>query len=394
VLKTGPGLILRWVAAVPLLALALVVVPIAEEVVWAWGFHVSVPDSFYVLIPREKFDVVAETQETAFSGSMSVLLALLVGLGVFNWARPFNWRWIALAGTAPFAVLKSVAELVDLDSKFGDAKVRLAWYAGGGVVASVVAFGAAALAAFVLSRPLRTDIVRSGIDLTFRTRDGAHLRIRGHSLMLDMLRWPADEGSSMRLSIPFDALTVIQPGTLDDQDTVWPLPNGSTLALSAGPALRVVGSNQQWVVPVADPARVAKVVRERARVRGGAPPPVPVGDPPPVFSSALPSTPQLGPEKRIRPWHTTPWKFDIAVTAALALAGSSVNYALTEDPLGWITVVLSLAMVVGGVRYLRKIRAIRDHADANPRSECAEPWGDYAADQAPLPGWTAREVPA
>jgi hypothetical protein len=76
------------------------------------------------------------------------------------------------------------------------------------------------------------------------------------------------------------------------------------------------------------------------------------------------------------------------VLAAIALAGASVNYALTEDPLGWLTFVLCLALVAGGVRFVRRVRATRDKAEANPRPTDAGPWGDYTPTRAPLTGWS------
>jgi hypothetical protein len=192
----------------------------------------------------------------------------------------------------------------------------------------------------------------------------------------------------MRLAIPYKELTLVQPGMLDSHALLWPLPNGSAVILSPGSSLRLVGSGQQWVLPLDDAWTVATIVTERARTRGG------LAVQEDSTPGKVPDTPEKLPAKRVRPWRTSPWPFDVAVLvdvavlAACALAGTSVNYAVTEDPLGWITAVVCLAVVAGGVRLLRRVRATRDKAEASPRPADAEPWGDYAPTRAPIAGWS------
>ncbi|MBP2326175.1 hypothetical protein JOF56_006560 [Kibdelosporangium banguiense] len=364
--------VVRWVIAGVLLVVAVVVAPAVERLVWSWGYDQS--------HPGDRQDLLSHVRDLP-SGGLFVWLALLVVLIAVNLRWPLNWPRVALLGTVPIAVFQVLAELVDLALRSTAPGLYLAWILGGGLGSAVVAWGAAKLAVLVVTRPLSPDVIQSGTELVYRLRDGSRLRLQGDKLLLDLLLRPGSSVTAMRLTIPYKDLALVQPGVLDSHAQLWPLPNGSVVVLSPGSSLRVVGSGQQWVLPLDDASDVAEIVTERARAHGRLVP----SD---AAQGTLPDAPESLPTKRFRPWHTSPWPFDIAVLAALALAGASVDYAITEDPLGWITFVLCLALVAGGVRLLRKVRATRDQAEANPRPADAEPWGDYAPTRVPLPGWS------
>jgi hypothetical protein len=366
--------VVRWATAGVLLVVAVVVAPAAERLVWSWGYDQS--------HPGDREDLMSHVRDLP-SGGLFVWLVLLVVLIAVNLRWPLNWPKVALLGTVPMAVIQLLAEGVDLGARSRAPGLYLAWILGGGLGSAVVAWGAAKLAGLVVTRPLSPDVIQSGTELAYRLRDGSRLRLQGDKLLLDLLLEPTGPGAiAMRLAIPYKELTLVQPGVLDSHALLWPLPNGSTVILSPGSSLRFVGSGQQWVLPLDDALTVSNIVTERARAHGG------LTEPAGTAQGALPEPPESLTTKRIRPWRTSPWHFDIAVLAALALAGVSVNYAVTEDPLGWITVVLCLALVAGGVRLLRRVRAARDETEANPRPPDAEPWGDYTPTRAPLTGWS------
>jgi hypothetical protein len=366
--------VVRWATAGVLLVVAVVVAPAAERLVWSWGYDQS--------HPGDREDLMSHVRDLP-SGGLFVWLGLLVVVMAVNLRWPVNWPKVALLGTVPIAMIQLLADLVTLDLQSSTPGLYLAWILGGGLGSAVVAWGAAKLAGLVVTRPLSPDVIQSDVELVYRLRDGSRLRLQGDKLLLDLLLRPAGSGvTAMRLTIPYQDLALVQPGVLDSHALLWPLPNGSAVILSPGSSLRFVGSGQQWVLPLDDALTVANIVTERARAHGG------LTEPAGTAQGALPEPPESLPTKRFRPWHTSPWSFDIAVLAALALAGASVNYALTEDPLGWLTFVLCLALVAGGVRFVRRVRATRDKAEANPRPTDAGPWGDYAPTRVPMPGWS------
>jgi hypothetical protein len=363
----------RWAVAGLLLVIASVVAPAAERLAWSAGHDRT--------HPGDREDPMSHVRDLP-SGGLFVWLGLLVALMGLNLRWPLNWPRVALLGTVPLTLFEALAELVDLGVPFGDHGQYLLWILGGGLGSAVVAWGAARLAGVVVTRPLSPDVVRSRVELTFRLRDGSRLRIQGSQLLLDLLLEPTvHSGTALRLAIPYKSLALVQAGVLDSHAHLWPLPNGSAVVLSPGPSLRLVGSGQQWVLPVDDARRVAEIVTERARMHGELVPPG-------FTSGSLPSDAKSLSTKRIRPWRTSPWPFDVAVLAACGLAGASVNYAVTEDPLGWITFVLCLGLVWGGVRLVRRVRAARDEAEANPRPDQDEPWGDYTPARSPIVGWS------
>jgi hypothetical protein len=366
--------VVRWVIAGVLLAIAVIVAPAAEQLAWTWGFDQT--------HPGDREELMSHVRDLP-EGGLLVWLGLLVVLMAVNLRWPANWSRVALLGTAPMALVKALVELTSLGSPFVNVGQYYAWVLGGGLGAVVVAWGAARLAVLVVTRPLSTDVVQSGVELPFPLRDGSRLRVQGDKLLLDLLVEPTTgDPSAWRLVVPYQALTLVQPGVLDSHAQSWPLPNDSAVVLSPGSALRVVGSGQQWVLPLDDAWTVAEIVTERARARGG------LDAPPASTRGTLPEPPDSLSTKRVRPWRTSPWIYDIATLAALALAGVSVDHALTEDPLGWITVVLCLAVAAGGVRLLRRVRASRDNAEANPRPSNAEAWGDYSPTRSPIAGWS------
>lgn len=357
------------------MVVAVVVAPAVERLASAWGHGRT--------HPAGRPDLMSHLRELP-SGGLFVLLGLLVLLVAVNLRSPVTWPRVALAGTVPMAAFEVLAELVDLAVPSGDHGAYLAWLAGGGVAAAILAWGAARLACLVVTRPVTADVIRSNVDITFPLRDGSRLRAQGGKLLLDLLPEPAvkDGIPALRLAIPYQALVLVQSGVLDTHALQWPLPNGSAITLSPGPALRIVGSGQQWLVPVDDAASAAAIVTERARANGG------LAAPPGMSPGKVPEVSESLSTKRVRPWRTSPWPLDVAVVAAFALAGVSVDYAVTEEPLGWITVGLCLCGVAGGVRLVRRIRAARDQNEANPRPANAEPWGDYTPTRTPMAGWS------
>lgn len=178
------------------------------------------------------------------------------------WRRdPHRWSVPALLTGIPLPYLShaiyrpGVAELDGAWGLIGTAPTLLVV-----AVTTALTVGVARLGAHLLTRPLGADVAQSQVTIPLPARDGApELRLRHDRLVL---------ATRPELTLPWPSITLVQAGILT-HDTEWVEPRGRTLTLSAGPALRVAGAEQQWVVGVADAAVAQRLVEHRRRVRGG-----------------------------------------------------------------------------------------------------------------------------
>lgn len=267
-LRRGPGRAIRWCAAVPLLLIAFVGAPllVLAELEWAsylavdklYGAATWVPDAGELLVLGQVLGVL-----------YTVILVLLIILR----HSPRTWPKLALIATVPI----SLGTLVTYDdfpsenppSAFERFVVGTPFLTG--AVAIAIGLAASYAAARILTSPLALDVVNGKLDLTIRLRGKGRLRIRHDRLMLDKLRFP---GGAPRQGPPKYSTRVTQLG-IDlrdvhkvetgqfDSATEYAHPNGATQPLSPGPGLRVVGTHQQWLLPLDDPEAVSAAINRR-----------------------------------------------------------------------------------------------------------------------------------
>ncbi|GAA2969834.1 hypothetical protein [Actinokineospora diospyrosa] len=215
------------------------------------------------------------------------------------------------------------------------------------------------------------------VEVLFWLRGGARLRVRLGQLLLDLLPRPTAEanGGAGRLVIPFSRLELAHTGEVLEP-FVWPLPNGSAIHVSPGQALRVAGSGQQWLLPVDDAVGAAEFIARRV---------TPTADPVPP-AGELPDNGVVAPKRILRAM-TTPWPGYTVAAVGVGLVFTAAEYAVAEDPLGWITVGLAAALVWGGARFAARFRRSRDEVEANPRGDVVSGWGDHDPGADPVAGW-------
>ncbi|SDJ27931.1 hypothetical protein SAMN05192558_11457 [Actinokineospora alba] len=128
------------------------------------------------------------------------------------------------------------------------------------------------LAVLVMTRPVAGDLIRSGLEIPFRVRgQRARLRVQHDRVVMDHLSSRFKRGPATAMS--FDELRVVGLGELAKASSLKVVVDSSTdilgesvrLPLSPGPALWLVGSTRQWVVPVdeRDGRRAVAVIEQR-----------------------------------------------------------------------------------------------------------------------------------
>jgi hypothetical protein len=222
----------RWLLAVPLVLAGFVVVPLVRPGV---------------------------TPEVAFR--IWPLYAIVAVLLFVLWRSPRYWARLTFLVSLPWAVAGLFWPRHELALVWGIASVVLAWWL-------------VHLAARVLTRPLNEELAASGLKVYVKSRTSRlRLEISRDRVRLVGASGMASPHAALRLAIPYGRLAFVQPGTLNTQSpgAAWQLPNKTSVKLSDGPAIRIAGPGQEWLVPVDEPREVAAFIRMRvsqARLAG------------------------------------------------------------------------------------------------------------------------------
>ncbi|MFL6075236.1 MAG: hypothetical protein ACJ73S_17720 [Mycobacteriales bacterium] len=254
-LGAGPGIALRWLAAVPLLAAALVgpVLGLAAVQAWAqarihlpfgahhtfggeFGHAVRVAVLAYLYPYLIGAIVLACNRRAVSTWPKTCLIMLAIPLGAAALAGGLLFGLVGPDGSADRPYLLIVPAAAAL------------WAAG---------YGLALLAVRVLSRPLAADLVASGMEIPFPLRGPGRLRVQYDRLVLD--------AGHSRVGISWADLGRVWSEPVARESRAA-LPYGIGLELTGGPVLHVEGAGQSWTLPVAetDAAGMVAVIKGRA----------------------------------------------------------------------------------------------------------------------------------
>lgn len=361
---------LRYLVAVPLILLSYVAVPFGHLTLSSYLFQRSLP------FGNEEFDFAAEFTEkfADLDGFWPVTVALL--LFVVLWWMTAAWPRIALLPSAPIAFVglltaKSVEQFVLC------------------VATPLVAWGLAWLAAKVVSWPVTRDVRRSPVEVLIGLRGGGRLRVQSRRLLVDRLPPPRHPSSPVgRVAIRFDRIGHVEAGTVISP-AQWRFGNTSELTITPGPALRIIGGGQEWLLPVDDVDTTMRLVLERARARAKADPRPPVDSTRWAEAKRLwdlgPSQPMRPNQKKVR--HGTHHMMLVLSVLTAAMAGYSVFRAFSGS---WSFVFG--ALFFGGISYgtargWASLGAAVKLAEENPHSPLAD---DPDPRRIPVTGWSSR----
>lgn len=392
----------RTAVAYPLVALAFLAVPVSlvAESVWAKRIALAAFQSQFghsAASPLQEAGLAERVGALVEQGWF--LLALTLVLLVFNRHRPAVWPVLTLTLTVPLGVSNSMGLPLGAERVPGVQGLLVGNPVLPSVLTVVAGYGLAWLGVSWLTTPITEDVARSQHELIVRLRCGGRLRLERNRLVLAPARVPSQPDRPARLAIPWRSVSFLQAGVIESSGRAaqWDLPNGVTVELPDGPALRIIGSGQQWIVPVDEQGRLTAAIGLRAR--RAAPPQA-------AETSALAEV-SLAQWRHVRDLVATEHRrqrhnplrgvladrFDFYLTIGLlwlVLAGLS----LPGFAQGWAPVYLLATVFFGtsATAVLRRWRSLaRDTAlfEANPREPGAPPWGETDPAEPPLPNWTA-----
>ncbi|MFF2083734.1 hypothetical protein ACFVVM_08145 [Nocardia sp. NPDC058176] len=268
---TGPGMSVRWsVAGLLLVSIVAIVLgrlwladhagdlTAAVRPGWRSRTLVDSPMTLQLLLP--------------WAGGAVVAFALL-------WRSPQLWARVSLLATVPTALITAFPPI---GAKYlhGTERVVVSGAPAWSALTVAAGFLLAAAAGRVLTRPLALDVAESGVRLRFRLRgNGARLIVAEDRIRLLRPRVIDPAHNRVKelntLAIPFTRVESVGPVHLSGVPEFHRMPNGTAVALTEGPGLRITGSGQEWVLPVDDAESIADLVRARAHTRTGAVGPAP-----------------------------------------------------------------------------------------------------------------------
>jgi hypothetical protein len=244
-LPPGPGLLTRWLVAVPLMLVAAVLPAFGQLALGAWtslSFHDSLPD-FGEPGPDPTFwsefgHDFGNLGPVAIIPGI-VLLVFLLRRNMFaTW--PKACLWLALWVLAPMTLFGWA-----IDDDKGAFLPNLALCVG----LIWLTFELGRLTTWVLSRPVARDIARSELEIPYDVPGSrARLRIRRDRVRLDRLRGP--KNSTHREILWPD----LRRAVLDElaEPTSWQASPRMEIEVPAGPVLRVIGGREEWLLPVTE----------------------------------------------------------------------------------------------------------------------------------------------
>lgn len=239
---------LRYLLAAPLLLAAVIGVPTGYHVLSSYLYRRELRDG--------TFDFAGKFHDSFTETAVLWPTTLAVVLLVVFWWMTTAWPKIALVPSVPATFGGLIFGLLD------------GWeHAVSGVAAPLVAFGLAWLAARVVAWPVTGDVRRAAVEVSVGLRGGGRLRVQSRRLLLDELPPPVHPMSPIgRVALRFDRISSVEVGVVHSP-APWRLANTSELTVMPGPALRIIGGGQEWLLPIDDAADVGRLVSERAKVR-------------------------------------------------------------------------------------------------------------------------------
>lgn len=194
------------------------------------------------------------------------LVALTLVLLVVNRGRPSAWPALMLGLTIPLAIGNVLGPPIGAERVPGLRGCLVGNPVLPSVITVALGYGLARLGSRWLTTPLTEFVARSQRELIVRLRGGGRLRLERDRLVLVPSGAPATPDRPARLAIPWHAVTLLQSGVVErtDRRAGWQLPNGVRLELPDGPALRIIGPDQQWIIPADDAGQLTTAIRIRA----------------------------------------------------------------------------------------------------------------------------------
>lgn len=268
------GLAARWAVATSLIVISLLIPFAAYVVLRAWDHR---------RFERYLADLVNEpvVHDDSVAYALGELRELLAA-GLVWWLaltfvlvarRRSSGSWTRILGG--FSLMGyffvAVGSIVTFDRTLGGSA---GFVLGPLALAATVAFcwTLHKLAVLAVTRPVTSDVIRSGLEIAFRVRgQRARLRIQHDRVVLDHLTSRFKRGRATALSL--GELRVVGLGELSKASSLKVVVDSPIdvlgelvqLPLSPGPALWLVGATRQWIVPVAerDGRRAVAVIEHR-----------------------------------------------------------------------------------------------------------------------------------
>ena len=239
-LPDGPGLLVRWLAAVPLMVLAVGLPYVGFAAVTAWSsvsFGASLPD-FDGSRPDPTF--LAEFGDNLSSSWQTLFIPVGVLAGfLLRRTRMAAWPtgvlWVAGWMLIPAVLIGSALS----DSSLPDFAfaVGLAW----------LSYELSRAAVRILSRPVAEDVVGSELEIPYQL-PGRRIRLRVQRDRLVLDRLTSSKNGTKRLVMKWS--DVREAELLDlAEDRTWAA-GPATIEVPAGPALRIVSAKEKWLIPV------------------------------------------------------------------------------------------------------------------------------------------------
>lgn len=389
-------MLMRWLAAGPLLVGGLLGVPVGLVALSAW-------------VGERAWEAFAETYDLRALDLAGLIAPSLRGLGlgllpyvglaivllVILRESPQHWRRVTFLFTVPTALICAITMpfFSILAGRYLSGTPALlaesapAWCG----VAVVLGWLLARFAGRMLTRPLASDVARTRFDVlvTARTPGRTKVRLVIGDDRVRLIGLPATR-RPRSLSIAFGRLDYVQPGHLTGtgQGATWQLPNGSALPLSDGQVVRIVGSDQQWLVPVdEDAGALAEFLAERRSAR-----PLPEPAPPPVdaeWQSAQHTMHVEQQGQKRRAFRAGSRSRHVFLVAAILIAAGMVMSVSAAE--GWAKLTNALVpglLSAGLFLFWRKLDRANRLVEEWPREPGAAPWGETDPAKPPVSGWT------
>ncbi|MGH3630098.1 MAG: hypothetical protein ACRDRL_21985, partial [Sciscionella sp.] len=255
-LPYGTGMPLRWLAALPLLLVSL-----GGPLVWYALVNQWVQPVLFGRLPLSSHQHITTgsvlTESQSYARVMSALIVLLLIFFVVYWRNAMMWsRILSWAGwliTFELA-MQGLLGLMFLHvyNPYGGHPIATLLFLPAALVPAPLAILAARAAIWVLTRLHTRELVRSQSDIPLRSQDPTLAIWLQHNRLVTVLIHHKWYGSRYRVTVglPWREFRDAQLGETHGGGNWWWPP--ATAAQLSGKILRIVGAQQQWLVPVAD----------------------------------------------------------------------------------------------------------------------------------------------
>lgn len=239
-LPEGPGLFARWVAAVPLMVLAVGAPFVGFAAVTAWSsmsFGASLPDFGQ---PRDQPTFAGEFTENLGNGWQALFLPAAVLLGFLvrrtrMAAWPMAVLWVAGWMLIPAVLIGTVSS----DAMLADLAIAVGLY--------WLSYELARAVVRILSRPVAEDLVESELEIPY-SLPGRRIRLRLQRDRLVLDRLTTDKEGTKRLTMGWPDVREVE--LLDQPKELSWAAGPATIEVPAGPVLRIASAEQKWLIPV------------------------------------------------------------------------------------------------------------------------------------------------